>query len=104
DQVRRRSHRRRARRAAGLRAAHRMEAAPVALVFIGFMGAGKTSAARAAASMLDGRAVDDDHEIERRTGITIDEYFERYGESAFRQVEEEVVLELLDRPPSPALS
>jgi hypothetical protein len=29
-----------------------MEAAPVALVFIGFMGAGKTSAAKAAAAAL----------------------------------------------------
>ncbi len=81
-----------------------MEAPPVALVFIGFMGAGKTSAARAAASMLDTRAVDADHEIERRIGTTIEEYFERHGEAAFRQVEEEVVVELLDRPPSPALS
>jgi shikimate kinase/3-dehydroquinate synthase len=81
-----------------------MEAAPVALVFIGFMGAGKTSAARAAASLLDARAVDADHEIERRLGTTIDAYFAGHGEAAFRQVEEEVVVELLERPPSPALS
>ena len=81
-----------------------METPPVALVFIGFMGAGKTSAARAAASLLDARAVDADHLIERRLGTTIDDYFASHGEAAFRQVEEEVVLELLDRPPSPALS
>jgi shikimate kinase/3-dehydroquinate synthase len=81
-----------------------MEAPPVALVFIGFMGAGKTSAARAAASILDARAVDADHEIERRLGTPIEDYFERHGEAAFRQVEEQVVLELLERPPSPALS
>jgi shikimate kinase/3-dehydroquinate synthase len=81
-----------------------MEAPPVALVFIGFMGAGKTSAARAAASLLDARAIDADHEIERRLGTTIDSYFASHGEAAFRQVEEEVVLGLLERPPSPALS
>jgi shikimate kinase/3-dehydroquinate synthase len=81
-----------------------MEAPPVALVFIGFMGAGKTSAARAAASALGARAVDADHEIERRLGTSIEDYFERHGEPAFRQVEEEVVVELLDRPPAPALS
>jgi shikimate kinase/3-dehydroquinate synthase len=68
------------------------------------MGAGKTSAARAAASLLDARAVDADHEIERRLGTTIDAYFAEHGEPAFRQVEEEVVVELLERPPSPALS
>jgi 3-dehydroquinate synthetase/shikimate kinase len=81
-----------------------VEGAPVALVFIGFMGAGKTSAARAAAGLLDARAVDADHEIERRIGTTIDAYFEREGEPAFRQVEEQVVAGLLERPPSPALS
>ena len=50
-EVRRRPHRRRPRRRCErLRAAHRLEAvAAHALVFIGFMGAGKTSAARAIA-------------------------------------------------------
>jgi shikimate kinase/3-dehydroquinate synthase len=81
-----------------------MEAAPVALVFIGFMGAGKTSAARAAASLLDARAVDADHEIERRLGSSIDAYFAAHGEAAFRAAEEEVVVELLERPPSPVVS
>jgi shikimate kinase/3-dehydroquinate synthase len=81
-----------------------MEGAAVALVFIGFMGAGKTSSARAAAGMLNARAVDADQEIERRIGTSIDAYFERHGEAAFRQVEEEVVAGLLERPPSPALS
>ncbi|HWM11848.1 MAG TPA: bifunctional shikimate kinase/3-dehydroquinate synthase [Solirubrobacteraceae bacterium] len=75
-----------------------------ALVFIGFMGAGKTSAARAAASFQGGRAVDSDHEIEERLGTTIAAYFEEHGEPAFRAVEEEVVCGLLDRPPAPVLS
>ena len=44
-----------------------------ALVFIGFMGAGKTSAARAAASSFGARAVDADHEIEHRLGMPIHE-------------------------------
>ena len=77
--------------------------APV-VVFIGFMGAGKTSAARAAASVYGGRAMDADHEIERRLGTTISEYFEAHGEAAFRAVEEEVVSALLERPPAPVLS
>ena len=74
------------------------------VVFIGFMGAGKTSAARAAASVYGGRAVDADHEIEQRLGTTISDYFEAHGEAAFRAVEEEVVCALLERPPSPVLS
>ena len=62
--------------------------APVALVFIGFMGAGKTSAARAAAGTLDARAVDADHEIERRLGGSIEDHFAGHGEASFRQAEE----------------
>ena len=42
-----------------------------ALVFIGFMGAGKTSAARAAASTFYARAVDADQESEHRMGTSI---------------------------------
>jgi shikimate kinase / 3-dehydroquinate synthase len=82
-----------------------METPPVtALVFIGFMGAGKTSAARAAASALGTSALDADQEIERRIGTSIDRYFATHGEPAFRAVEEQVITELLERPPSGVLS
>ena len=64
-----------------------------AVVFVGFMGAGKTSAARA----LDPAALDTDAEIERRAGCPIPELFARDGESGFRALEEQVALELLDR-------
>ena len=77
--------------------------APV-LVFIGFMGAGKTSAARAAAGLIGVRAVDADHELEHRLGTTIEEHFATHGEAAFRALEEEVVCELLEQPPAPVLS
>ena len=75
-----------------------------ALVFIGFMGAGKTTAARAAARALGARAVDSDHEIEQRIGGRIDDFFAAHGEAAFRALEEQVVCELLDAPPGPVLS
>jgi shikimate kinase / 3-dehydroquinate synthase len=75
-----------------------------ALVFIGFMGAGKTTAARAAAAALGARAVDSDQLIEERIGKRIEDYFASHGEAAFRAVEEEVVCELLERPPGPVIS
>jgi shikimate kinase/3-dehydroquinate synthase len=62
------------------------------------MGAGKSSAAKAVAAELGVQALDSDHEIERELGEPIDSWFERNGEVAFRKVEEEVVLRLLDRP------
>src|SRR6188472_4577333 len=75
-----------------------------ALIFIGFMGAGKTSGARAAAAALGAKALDADRAVEERLGTTIDDYFASHGERAFREVEEEVVCELLERPPAPVLS
>jgi shikimate kinase/3-dehydroquinate synthase len=75
-----------------------------ALVFIGFMGAGKTSAARAVGAALGVRPVDSDHELEAQLGTTIEAYFEHQGERAFREAEERVVCELLESPPSPVLS
>jgi 3-dehydroquinate synthetase/shikimate kinase len=65
--------------------------------FIGFMGSGKTTAARAAAAALDVRAADADEAIEARAGRPIATIFAEDGESAFRALEEEVVLELLAR-------
>ena len=68
------------------------------------MGAGKTSAARAAAAALREHAVDSDHVLEERLGCTIEEYFTAHGERAFRAAEEDAVCDLLEHPPSPVLS
>ena len=81
---------------------HRMETP--ALVFIGFMGAGKTTGARAAAAALGVRAVDTDRELEQRLGTSIEDYFASHGERAFREAEEDVVAEVLETPPAPVIS
>lgn len=70
---------------------------PGALVFVGFMGAGKSTAARAAAEALGRPLVDIDAQIEADTGRTIAEIFETDGEAAFRALEERTVLEVLGR-------
>ena len=84
-----------------------MEAAPAlgtldagCLVFIGFMGAGKSLAARTAGVAMHAEAVDSDHVLERRLGSSIEAYFSSHGERAFREQEEEAVCELLDAPPA----
>jgi shikimate kinase/3-dehydroquinate synthase len=69
-----------------------------ALVFTGFMGAGKSSAARAVAAELGVQAHDSDHELEREFGEPIDTWFDRNGEAEFRRAEERVVLRLLESP------
>ena len=85
--------------ALGVQGADRMAAvrAKPAIVFIGFMGAGKSNAARAAAERLGEEALDADEEIEPELGEPIASFFEREGEGAFRDREERVALELLER-------
>jgi shikimate kinase / 3-dehydroquinate synthase len=61
------------------------------IVFTGFMGAGKSGAARAAARALGVEAIDTDAEIERRAGAPVAEIFAREGEREFRRLEAEVV-------------
>jgi shikimate kinase/3-dehydroquinate synthase len=69
-----------------------------ALVCIGFMGAGKSTAARSAAEALGTQAIDADSVIEQRLGKPIDKVFAQDGEGAFRAAEERVTLELLSDP------
>ncbi len=75
-----------------------MEVAPApALVFIGFMGAGKSSAAREAAAALGVRAQDADELLERELGEPIEAFFDREGEAAFRAREEALSAGVLER-------
>lgn len=63
----------------------------MAKVLLGFMGSGKTTIAR----KLDPDFVDMDALLEDRLGMPIARFFEEKGEAAFRQLEEEVLAELL---------
>lgn len=64
------------------------------IFLIGPMGAGKTTIGRHLATLLHKRFVDVDHEIEKRTGVTIHVIFEIEGEAGFRQRESTLVNEL----------
>lgn len=57
------------------------------IVLTGFMGTGKTTVGQIVAHLLDFPFVDSDQEIVERTGMSIPEIFERFGEPGFRHVE-----------------
>ena len=63
----------------------------MAKVLLGFMGAGKSTIARG----LDPVYIDMDALIEERLGMSIANFFAEKGEVAFRQVESEVLADLL---------
>jgi shikimate kinase len=67
------------------------------IYLVGFMGAGKTSVARALARRLDWRAIDIDELIEQREHHTVAHIFSTRGEPYFRALERTV---LMDQIPS----
>jgi shikimate kinase len=63
---------------------------------VGPMGVGKSTIGRHLAKLLKMDFVDSDHEIERRTGVTIAVIFEIEGEAGFRAREAAVLSDLTD--------
>jgi shikimate kinase/3-dehydroquinate synthase len=74
-----------------------------AIVFIGFMGAGK-STALAAAREAGLETIEIDELMEADFGMSIDQAFERHGEEGFRAREAEVVGALLERADGGAIA
>ncbi len=69
------------------------------VALIAMPGAGKSTVGRHLARALRVGFVDSDAEIEHRIGGSIKAFFEREGESRFRDLEEEVMAELVARDP-----
>ncbi|QHS54415.1 shikimate kinase [Mucilaginibacter sp. 14171R-50] len=62
------------------------------LIFlVGFMGCGKTSWGRKLAAGLGYDFIDLDHTLEAKVGSTVAEYFASHGETAFRNLESEIL-------------
>jgi shikimate kinase len=68
---------------------------PDKLYLVGFMGAGKTTVARALGRRIGWRVIDVDEQIEQREGRRVSAIFSAKGEPYFRQAERQVLLDLL---------
>ena len=67
------------------------------IFLIGLMGAGKTTIGRQIANELSLEFFDSDHEIEKRTGVTITHIFDIEGETGFRKRETTVLDDLTEK-------
>lgn len=68
------------------------------IVLIGMMGVGKSTVGRRVARELSRPFVDSDDEVVARTGRAVTEIFATDGEVAFRDIEAEVMADLLAAP------
>ncbi|HET9113981.1 MAG TPA: shikimate kinase AroK [Burkholderiales bacterium] len=67
------------------------------IFLVGLMGSGKTTVGKLLSRQLRRPFYDSDHEIVRRTGVTIPMIFEVEGESGFRKREEQMLLQLTEQ-------
>ena len=70
------------------------------IILVGLMGAGKTKLGRFIASSINLPFIDTDAEIEKAAGYSIQEIFDRFGESHFRDGERRVIKRLLTGQPA----
>ncbi|MCB1581743.1 MAG: shikimate kinase [Marinicella sp.] len=67
------------------------------IILVGPMGAGKTTVGKRIAAVLDKTFIDVDHELEKRTGVSINLIFEIEKETGFRLRETAMLEELLQQ-------
>ena len=70
------------------------------IFLIGFMGAGKSTIARALVQRLHCPLVEMDEEIVKEQSMTINDIFEKYGEDRIRDIESQFILDLGKRKTS----
>jgi len=63
------------------------------IIFIGFMGVGKTTIGKLVAKKLYRDFIDIDEEIEKEFKMPVSQIFNEIGEKAFRQKEKEMIIE-----------
>lgn len=67
------------------------------VVFIGFMGVGKTTIGKLVAKKLDRDFIDIDEEIEKEFNMPTSQIFNKIGEKAFREREKSLIKDLVKR-------
>jgi shikimate kinase len=70
---------------------------PQNIALIGFMAVGKSAVGRNLAKRLHRRFIDLDRLIEKHAGLKVREIFESKGEAYFRELEKQVLAELLQQ-------
>ena len=71
---------------------------PLTLALVGMPGCGKSTVGRHLSRQLGLKFVDSDHEIERRIGMPIKQFFAEQGEEVFRDIEQDVIDGLTAQP------
>ena len=77
---------------------HELSLREKSIVFVGFMGVGKTTIGKLVAKKLYRDFVDIDEEIEKEFGMPTTKIFEKFGEKTFREREQSMIIGLSEQP------
>ncbi|MBB6444976.1 shikimate kinase [Bacillus benzoevorans] len=77
---------------------HELSMREKSIVFVGFMGVGKTTIGKKVAKKLYRDFLDIDEEIEKEFGMSTTKIFEQFGEKAFRERERTMITTLSEQP------
>ena len=69
------------------------------IIFVGLMGAGKTTIGKKISKILDLPFFDSDKEIEKKYKTSISNIFLKLGEETFREYEENIIFNILKKSP-----
>ncbi len=64
------------------------------IVLTGFMASGKTQISNELSKLMGYELVDTDELIEQKTGLSINDIFENYGEDKFREIEHKIIVKV----------
>ncbi len=78
-------------------------ATPARIALLGLRGAGKSSVGAALGERLGWPLIELDAEIERRSGLSLEQIFELNGERDFRRIERQTLRAILDDGPAPCV-
>nr|WP_295971384.1 shikimate kinase [uncultured Bacillus sp.] len=77
---------------------HELPLREKSIVFVGFMGVGKTTIGKKVAKLLYRDFLDIDEKIEEEFGMSTAKIFKQFGEKAFRNKEKEIITKLSEQP------
>ena len=67
------------------------------IVILGMTGVGKTTIGKILSKIIKFEFIDIDNEIERASNLKVHDFFEKYGEKEFRNLEKKVFLKFLQK-------